>query len=72
MGFWSFMEWWIDGWMDHTPLDGYDDQTNCGAKTSLMVTISIVFDVIPPPNSFRVPVSYLQPGYIYLQLALAA
>ena len=32
MGFRSFMEWWIDGWMDHTPLDGYDDQSSCGAK----------------------------------------
>ena len=32
MGFWSFMEWWIDGWMDHTPFDGYNDQSSCGAK----------------------------------------
>ena len=37
IGFWNFMvlelEWWIDGWMDHTPLDGYKDQSSSGDKT---------------------------------------
>ena len=59
MGFWSFMvlelEWWIDGWMDHTDhMDGYDYQSSCGAKkTPYGDDFNRFFDVIPPRKRFQ-------------------
>ena len=32
MGFWSFRNGMVDGWMDYTPLDGYDYQSSGGDK----------------------------------------